>query len=633
MQAIEQLSREFRASISTSLDICQLLERGQANTPLADLFQQLQKNLGNKPLGITLIGLTPETRNAALKWLYGHNFAVFSLEVSQQIGLLEVQLKDQGYSLEKSTGERLEFDHWDDFMGAVHDAKLFAALPPNNADKGALKVGTQSATTARNLQVLIPESCEFIAKSPALLSRLLAESNLVMVAGSPDQQLSGTDQAVLAQLLDDMVACWPLLPVDELNPDTRFPEKGWWTQLKSAVTLSPTLLTTHVDAAIPTPLAEVSNDLRLGLQFALQSKRLHSITEAMTERYEQEVRQLQSRKSRESRRTDGPTTTLDYSFWSQIKTELGDEIQALQKDLQESSRRREVPTGTTHVSLKQLIDSIDYDGLDREDQYKMIKLSLSRKTQDDLTGFIQQQSKQQLRQDIESIQQRMQALLDRISEKLHKQTGALVGWQLPKLPDSQIWQDMQELISLELRYQGELPKRGFIDRLSEGRKSVMVVMMSVMLLGYVGMDLRSSPWLSYLVVPMFFGAIAYSFIGFRKDEEYRLDKELTRVREELLSAGRRTISDLNRLKQTKLNEFTDGLKKQWQQQLEQFGREQQSKQQAEQEQSASKAKARIGAIDSQLSELNSINSQVQKVTRDVQSLLEKTRQLLSQLNK
>ena len=162
MQAIEQLSREFRASISTSLDICQLLERGQANTPLADLFQQLQKNLGNKPLGITLIGLTPETRNAALKWLYGHNFAVFSLEVSQQIGLLEVQLKDQGYSLEKSTGERLEFDHWDDFMGAVHDAKLFAALPPNNADKGALKVGTQSATTARNLQVLIPESCEFI---------------------------------------------------------------------------------------------------------------------------------------------------------------------------------------------------------------------------------------------------------------------------------------------------------------------------------------------------------------------------------------------------------------------------------------------------------------------------------------
>ncbi|MDZ7901330.1 MAG: hypothetical protein U5L01_01750 [Rheinheimera sp.] len=67
MQAIEQLSREFRASISTSLDICQLLERGQANTPLADLFQQLQKNLGNKPLGITLIGLTPENRNAALK--------------------------------------------------------------------------------------------------------------------------------------------------------------------------------------------------------------------------------------------------------------------------------------------------------------------------------------------------------------------------------------------------------------------------------------------------------------------------------------------------------------------------------------------------------------------------------------
>ncbi len=634
MQVIEQLSREFNANISSSLDICQVLERGQANTPLADLFQQLQKNLGNKPLGITLIGLTPATRNAALKWLYGHNFAVFSLEVSQQIGLLEVQLKDQGYSLEKSTGERLEFDSWDEFMHAAQEARLFAAVSPDQVrTKGALKIGTQSVTTARNLQVLIPESCEFIANSPALLSRLLAESNLVMVAGEPDQQLTASDQAVLAQLLDDMVACWPLLPVDELNPDTRFPEKGWWTQLKSAVTLSPTLLTTHVDAAIPTALAEVSHNLRQGLQFALQTKRLHSVSEAMKERYEQELRQLNSRKSRESRRSDESSPALDYSFWSQLKTELADEIQSLQKDLQESSRRREVPTGTTHVSLKQLIDTIDYDDLDREDHYKVIKLSLSRKSQDDLTGFIQQQSKQQLRQDGESIQQRLQTLLDRISDKLQKQTGALIGWQLPKLPEKTIWQDMQELISLELRYQGELPKRGFIDRLSEGRKSVMVVMMSVMLLGYVGMDLRSSPWLSFIVVPMFFGAIGYSFYSFRKDEEYRLDKELTRVREELLSAGRRTITDLNRLKQTKLNEFTDQQKKQWLQQLESFAKEQQNKQQAEQAQAASKAKARIGAIDSQLSELNSLSSTVQRVSREVQNLLEKTRQMLSQLNK
>lgn len=629
MHALEALHREFSSNVSNSLSVCQLLERGQANTPLADLFAQLQKNLQHKPLGITLIGLTPAARSAALKWLYGHNFAVFSLEVSQQIGLLEVQLKDQGYSLERSTGERLEFSRWEDFMQAVHDANLFAAVD----DKAALKVGTQTSTNARNLQVLIPESCEFVAQSPALLSRLLAESNLVMIAASPDHQLSAVETSVLQQLLDDMVACWPLLPVDELNPNTVFPEKGWWTALTSAVRLSPTLLTTHVDAAIPSTLAEVGNDLRLSLQFALQTKRLQSVTTAMTERFEQEVRQLQSRKSRESRRSDGSSTNLDYSFWSQLKTELADEITALQKDLQESARRRDVPTGTTQVSLKQLIDTIDYDDLDREDQYKVIKLSLSRKSQDDLTGFIQQQSKQQLRQDGETIVQRLQALLDRISDKLHKQTGAMIGWQVPKVPDADIWQDMQELISLELRYQGELPKRGFVDRLSEGRKSVMVVMMSVMLMGYVGMDLRSSPWLSYIIVPMFFGAIAYSFIGFRKDEEYRLDKELTRVREELLSSGRRTMTDLNRLKQSKLTEFTDALKKQWQQQLEQFGRDQQAKHQAEQDQAASKAKARIGAIDSQLSELNSVQSQVQRVGRDVQSLLEKTRQLLAQLNK
>lgn len=626
MTRIDQLQTDSLNLSQQSLDICQFIEKGQANTPLGELFQQLVQDSKTDPLGITLLCLTENARSAALKWLYGHNFAVFSLQVSRQIGLLEVSLKERGYSLEKSTGERLEFESWDSFIKGISDAALFQGEMINE-----LKVATQAPTGVRNLQVLMPESTAFIAESPALLTRLLRKSNVLMVAAPPDYQLSSTDRTVLANLREDMCALWPLLAVDELNSEVHIPDRGWWAGQTSLVTLPPTLLTTHVDTAIPSYLSEARDQLRQALQLSLLAKRQNLAVDALNDRYETELRQLQSRKKREQRKSEqtGPVSSAsDSVVWSQMRSEMSDDCAQLTKHLQELQRKRELPNSTDSNLLKSQIDALAYEDLDREHGYKVIKLSLGEKYLGRLVQTLHQQQQLSLKQDLKQVQQQLQNLAARIEEKCQNQLGFKPVLGLLSISENQLWNDIKEISGLELRYQGELPKRGFIDRLSEGRKGAMMLLMSVMLLGYVGIDLRNSGWMGLLILPIFFGAVIYTFISFKQDERHRLDKELTRVRDEVTTHSRRLMNDVYRLKNNKLMDYIEANKKQWLMQIDQYGREHQQRTQAESSQIAQRAKTRISAIDNQLKEWQNYRSSVQRLVSGAQSLLEKTRQAL-----
>lgn len=623
------LQKDFQQIVDDSLRVCDFMERGQAATPLTDLLHQLSKDSQTKPLGVTLLALTSGARQSALKWLYGQNFAFLSLQVSQQPGLLEINLRDQGYSLEKSTGERLEFSDWDSFMAAVKTIGLMdTGRPPE------LRIATQAPTGVRNLQVLLPESSDFVNESPALLTRLLRHTNVLMVAAPPDYHFNDADIRVLDQLRDDMCVFWPLLPVDELSDDIHIPERGWWSVPRSLVSLPPTLLTTHIDAAIPPQLAEVRDTLREALLLSLSATRLQGAAEAISDRYEQEVKQLASRKNREQRKSEpAEAQVVDNSFWLQIRNELGDQCTALNKQLQEQNRKREAPTATGIVGVQQYLANLSYEDLNRESGYKVYKLSLSSEYVAGLTQLLQNQQRAALKEDITLAQRHLQKTAETIANKCQQQMGFVPTLSIPAWSENQLWQDLRENIGLELRYQGELPKRGFIDRLSEGRKGVMMLLMSVMLLGYVGIDVRNSGWLGLLIVPIFIGAIIYTYISFNKDEQHRLDKELGRVRDEINTSGRRLVSDLQRVKTNKLMDLIDATKKNWQQQLDVLARDYQARAQADKEQAASKARSRIQAIDTQIMEWNQYRLPLQKLASAAQQLISNSRNYLLELAK
>ena len=630
MNNVERLAEQFRQNSQKSREIAEFIERGQADNPLAELCQRLEREASNKPLGITLLALTGQARQAALGWLYGHNFAVFSLEVSKQIGLLEVHLKDQGYFLEKSTGERLEFDDWDAFYQAATDADLL------KNSSSALKLGAQTTTQVRNLQVLLPESAEFIAQSPALLTKLANESNILMLAAPADHRLTEQEQQVMNMLLEDMSAVWPLIPIDELAEGADIPEHGWWDKCQATVTLPHTLLTTHISTQIPPQLAQVQDELRAALQLTLAIKKHQSATEAIQDRYQHELRRLQSRKKREERKgahTTTPTTSTDTGFWMSLRNQLNDKINDIAKALGEANRKRELPNSTGNATVKQHIERISEQDLNREPGYKTVKLTLSDAYRTELVNVLQHHARQSLTEDTAQVQQALSAAAQHTAQSCHGQLG-FTPTLATEAPNQQaIWQDIKEAIGLELRYQGELPKRGFLDRLSEGRKGAMMLLMSVMLLGYIGVDLKNSGWFGFILLPMFIGTVVYTYISFKKDDKHRLEKELNRVREELLATSRRLLTDINRLKTSKLTDHLEASKKQWQQQLEQLARDAQTRQQQEREHTGHKARTRIVAIDAQLAEWQQYRLPVQQLVASATELGQKARQTLLQLTK
>mgnify|MGYP007055200545 FL=1 len=636
MHNINQVRSQFQQELNKSLDVCQFIERGQAETPLTDLFSRLDNEITGAPFSVTLLGLTPEARTAALKWLYGHNFSVFSLEVSNQIGLLEVRLKDKGFTLEQSTGDRLEFDQWEQLVAAISDAgllKMDANVESAQKNKPDLRLVTETGTGVKSLHLLMPESTDFISQSPALLTRLLRETNVLMVAAPPNYQLDKQERDVLGSLLEDMAGFWPLLPVDELDADLTIPSSGWWQLPSPVVSLPPQLLTTHVSAALPEFLTDPLDPMRQTLKLLLGSQKNRSATEAIQDRYQQELRQLNSRKKREARKNQASAGqgNNSHSLASQLRTTLADQLAKIPKALQAVSRKRELVNSTGSVDLKQLVDSLSVDDLHKEDAYKLIKLTLGENYKNDLMTFLRNNIKQTLTDDLVEIQRGLTEAQQATLEQLEATLGYRPLLTIPSLDEKHLLDDLQDSSGVELRYQGEMPKRGFFDRLSEGRRSAFVILMAASMLGYMGIDMRNSGLMGFVLLPMFIGAIVYTYFSWQKEDAQRFEKEITKVRDEVLSSARRLLSETDRHKQAQLNDHIDATKKQWSQQVDDLLKDWQARQQADTQQQAHKARSRIQVIEQQLTDWQRYHAPIQQLQRGADELIASAERELKQL--
>lgn len=620
-----QLAGDYRDILEKCQEVSTFIEKGQAQTPLCDLFQQLATDVEQKPLAITLLCLTPSSRSAALKWLYGHNFAFFSVEVSKQIGLLELQLKERGFSLEKSTGERMDFQHWDELVDAIVDAKILDA-----SSKTALKLGTEAATGIKNLHVLLPESAEFIEESPALLTRLVRESNLLVVSAPMGYQLTDVDRRVMQSLLDDMAGLWPL-PV--MNDTDSMTMNQWWLEFRPRVSIPLMILTEPTVGSLPDYLTDNTHPFRIALQYSLYAQKQQSAANALVEHYQQELQKLLARQKREERTAGNETsrlTTPTAPTGQQLRSQLDDAMTDIRQFLESSNRKSELAGATGMVTLGQHIDSLKPEDLQQTAGHKVIKLTLDERYLRSVTQAITSLTQLSLKEDVQAVQQKNETFAKLLSQQLSKEIGLPVQFNAPTIDEKQLMKDLLELVRVDMRYQGEMPKRGIVDRLSEGRKSVFMVLMVVSLLGTMlgSSELRNSKWLGFVLLPMFIGSVIYTYYSWQQEDQHRFEKELGKVKDELQSSTKRLITELNRLKLQHITLHLDRLKKQWQQQVEQLLREHQQRNTQQAELEKSKARARLQGIAKQVRDWEGYRFQVQKLTSESEQFGKKVAELM-----
>lgn len=555
-------------AIAEALRLCESLERGQAATPLSDLFRQLQAELHDASFPVAVLALGPGSKTRALEWLYGQEFAVLSAQVSSRIGLLEIHLRERGYLLESSDGQRQEFDDLEAFQAAISASDLLSR-PLDESLRHPPRFATRPAGNLRHLKVLLPDSPQLVREHPALLTHLVRNAAMLVVIAEPGYSLSETDRVVIHDLLAEIPAVWPMLFVDELAEET-LPNGGWWKSLDAPFVLPPRLLTTHVAAPMPQFFTEIDDPQRELLRRLHLLERVQLARQALADHYEQTLQQLQVRHKREKQRGEsaGAPVAETAGEWSALRNRLALELQRVQKLLDERSRRRLLAGSDLDNRIRELTDSIRSGDLAVEKGYKTSRLVLDDRLTHAFEQEMRQLAKNALRDDLALLEQELKTLFETTANAALSLVGHGVVLDRPPLDEREVWADLKESMRVEFRYTGEMRNRGFFERISEGRRTLFVMLMLVSMLGYFGINLRNSALLPYLLGPAFLAAIAWSFYAWRKEDRQHIEKELAKIRSEALQLARRLAADLDRLKLKRLGEYLERARNAAQQQID-----------------------------------------------------------------
>ena len=618
-------SQKFSALCQNGVSLSEAIEKGQSEMPLTQHFKSLLEESRQLPFSMILLGLTPEARSHALGWFYGKEYSVLSVEVIEKLGLVEIFLCDKGFILEHGTQKSLTFDALEAFLSAAKADNMFDALNAIEIEKPA-RIGVVAKTPLKGVRLLVPHNTELLLKNPALLSSLVTRANTLVVAATPDYQLSQNDKMAIDELLESTDAFWPLLTIDELADNTSLPNHGWWEQFSQVtVQIPPKLLTTHVAAEMPELLKNTHEVTRQNLFNALQYIRLKDATEALNERFENESRILNNRVKREARKSTGSNEEHDEQEmrlqWERLKTELSDEIQQLNRDLQKPRTVSNATKTTGNVNVEQFLESLSFDDLDKDEGYKTVKLSIKESFQNALIDVIYNSFSKDADALISQTEKRMELMLRKLKEEMNKLVSHRVELELPVLDLKDLLDRNQQILNLHIRYRGEMQKRGFWHRLSEGRRAMFGILMFSTVGGMaLGLDLRSGRFFGFVLAMTMIGSILYTFISWKKEDSEKLDKELDRVKEGVGSEAKRISSELQRDLHKQLGYYLQDIQKQFSRKFDTLFRTTFDALKREQTEQYASTKERIRKLESQMRELEQKGREVQRLINDVNRL-------------
>lgn len=625
----ETLLSRYQQVAREGADMSARLEQGQAEAALTDLFAELSRSVEGDVFTAVLIGVTPEARTAALKWLYGPEYSVVSVSVVEKLGLIEVRLSERGFLLEHGGRGAQLFEHLDPFIDALSRADEMVHPKDSNWVE-PVRLGLSSGSGIRGVCLLVPEKPGLLLEHPALLSRLSTRANLLLVAAPLHHALSDTDRRALESLAASMDGIWPLLLVDELEEDIAIPAPGWWESLSGpTVSLTPKLLTTHVPARMAALLSDQKAEHRQGLLLSHQARRLDSASEALSAELDQRLRQMDTRihkEERKSRTADSANSTLQSqrADWQKLRQDVQLGLPAIGKQFGERLRTAGKTNGLEGL-VERFLGNLTEDDLHKEEGHTSIRLSVS----DNFVRQLMDMLRKGLQQHFSTEAAGLRQQLDTLQAQVHNRASALaegvaVRLSAPALNDNQIWRSIEDQLNVRLRYRGEMPKRGFFDRLREGRQGAMSFMMMIGMIGMIfgSTALRQHPLVGLILFCVFVGSIIYSFANWKKDDAERIEKELEKLRDGVVSEVQRLTAELQREMQAKVADQLEQTKRVWTEELDALadthGKDRQRQSEAERQQ----VRDRLRVLEQKKRELLAAQTTVRQIRQKAGQLLQ-----------
>lgn len=255
-------------------------------------------------------------------------------------------------------------------------------------------------------------------------------------------------------------------------------------------------------------------------------------------------------------------STPDRSTADALRAELTDALQTLDRSLRERCRRTLASEGGVQARMVAEIAKICDTDLAREPARQAVNVSLRRELVIDLQRAMREHVEHDLHSMVEEGNVALADLDALVERSLRGGSGAGALGSLPRWQVAGFIDRVADAMQFNVRYHGTLPRRGFLHRLAEGRKSIFTVLMFTSLLGsFLGFNWRTHPALGGLFMIGFLVAVAWTYRSWQDEDRERLDDELEKAREQLRMEARRLLGDVYRELQAAWAEAIEGARR------------------------------------------------------------------------
>lgn len=602
------------------------VERGQARTPIADHFTAIGAD-SSAPLAVILLGADEASRSTALGWLCGEDVRFLSIQDASP-GFVTVRLLEGGWALQRASGQRLEFESVDQFAAALQQADL---VRPGDDDVllDPLRLELPTRSGVRGIEVLMPRSVDEVLDSPSLLADLARRSNVLLACG-PAAGLSEDQADALAECASVASLLLPLPTTGEDRP----PRRGWWSDRQlvgDAEALPPVFLGDPLPPA--SGFLTDPNSVVAGLTLLLgDAQRLERAADMLLDRIEQDRRQLDTQREHVARdlqvvEDGGKDRGGRRGPVDGIKGVLQDELGRLGTGLEDQSRKAFRSGGAVARPVEEVIGSVGPADLVENEANGVFVLTLDSAVVERLDRTMEQALRRQISQEVSALADGLGLLSEQLTSSMQTLGAGTTTLELAVADEGEMFRRVRDLVQLELRYRGEMPKRGLFARLGEGRRA----MYGVMSLAFFGSALgisRRSPMMLGAMLAVFIGAFAYTFVSFKRQDRSRRSKEVDKVQSALRSSASRVLSEAEREKSRLVSGHLDRVGKEAQRRLEGVARETEGRvkahadqQRAELRQRLKAMEGRVRAAGDQSKPVGRLRQEVVDLRRDVQKAL------------
>jgi hypothetical protein len=356
------------------------------------------------------------------------------------------------------------------------------------------------------------------------------------------------------------------------------------------------------------------------------------------ERLESMRQQQRARRQKEERGEralgEGAADALVRAPVESVRSSLGDQITSLQKGLQETSRRSLSREGKLATAVEDIVQSLTLADLVQTPGAKTVALALDDAFTTRAVRDLKHAFKEELRRDLVTLRDGLQIACGEAQKGLQETLGVSMPLDLQAPDERPIREALGDVVQVQLRYRGELPKRGFLQRLGEGRRMLFAVMMTASLFGGLltrGRNVRSmlAPF-GLVFIVLFIIGVLRTYRSWGREDKERLAKEIEKVREQLQTEAMRLVRDGERERLSRLSEALEQVRRDAMRRVDDFGRQLTQQAAATQARERGAIKDRLRVVDQKTKELDGIRSSLQRAEQDATELTKQTDALLRQ---